>query len=751
MVDILRHKDVRAALVFLILGILYLLPGFLSNQIIWGYDTPKIIFPLEFLLSESFKNLQIPLWTPDIFFGFPIGSEGQIGQFYIFNLLHILLPLQWALLLLSLLHIFLAGFFTYIFGRLIGISRFGALLSGIIFMFNGFIIAHFQYYAFVYAYTYLPLIMILVELGIQKNKTIFFLLAGIALGFQFLTGHPNIPVMTFIFAFFYILLKTFKNKEIILKSFVPIIGVAILVALPWLVLTRDLVDLSIRAGGVDFADATNSSFSFYDFITFLFPNFYFANSDSWPSSSTWHFWSYWGQIETTGYEGIMTLFLIPFALTKGMFKKTWIFCVLLLTCLIFALGKHTPVYSFLLNIPILNGLRAPGRFLFLVDFTMAVLAGFGATVLFQSDKLRLRVFKILVVITVLIYSFVLIGSYWIKFYPDQIYNFIANIYSKLGYVANLENIVLLEKMIHVSIEQQTQVGLLLLGAGLLIVLLICKNFKTNFMKSAIILFIIADLFIFASKVNIWNSFDDLTISKNPLINNLKEELSYEKGRVYTFSDWSDLMPNQLSPYHIPEANGFASLPLKRFEEWKKLAEQQWLLGNGNIFKSGSIKYVYDKGNLIPINDFLPRAYFTNRYITSKSKEETFNLLSQPLYNPKVAVVESDSAPSLKIEQPSVLEAKIQIYQPDYVKILSHSPDNGMIVLTDTNFPGWEVFVNKQKTKIYQTNYLFRGVFISKGINEIEFYYRPRFLKEAIIVSATTILIIIFIGFKKILE
>jgi hypothetical protein len=48
----------------------------------------------------------------------------------------------------------------------------------------------------------------------------------------------------------------------------------------------------------------------------------------------------------------------------------------------------------------------------------------------------------------------------------------------------------------------------------------------------------------------------------------------------------------------------------------------------------------------------------------------------------------------------------------------------ILVLSDTYYPGWKVFVNGREEKILRANYNFRAVPLSKGVHQVEFHYNP---------------------------
>ena len=50
---------------------------------------------------------------------------------------------------------------------------------------------------------------------------------------------------------------------------------------------------------------------------------------------------------------------------------------------------------------------------------------------------------------------------------------------------------------------------------------------------------------------------------------------------------------------------------------------------------------------------------------------------------------------------------------------------GLLVLSDTYFPGWRAAVNGRAQAIYPTDGALRGVPVPKGTSRVEFRYEPR--------------------------
>ena len=70
------------------------------------------------------------------------------------------------------------------------------------------------------------------------------------------------------------------------------------------------------------------------------------------------------------------------------------------------------------------------------------------------------------------------------------------------------------------------------------------------------------------------------------------------------------------------------------------------------------------------------------------------------------------------------EPAITHYSPHSVVIETELQADGFLVLSDTYYPGWQVFVNGREDKIYQADYLFRAVALPRGKHTVEFEYSP---------------------------
>jgi hypothetical protein len=70
-------------------------------------------------------------------------------------------------------------------------------------------------------------------------------------------------------------------------------------------------------------------------------------------------------------------------------------------------------------------------------------------------------------------------------------------------------------------------------------------------------------------------------------------------------------------------------------------------------------------------------------------------------------------------------ASIVVYDSQRVAIRVNLERPGLVMLTDSDYPGWNAYLDGRRVPILATNYLFRGVLAPAGTHEIEFHYEPR--------------------------
>jgi hypothetical protein len=79
-------------------------------------------------------------------------------------------------------------------------------------------------------------------------------------------------------------------------------------------------------------------------------------------------------------------------------------------------------------------------------------------------------------------------------------------------------------------------------------------------------------------------------------------------------------------------------------------------------------------------------------------------------------------------------ARITSYKPERVTVRATSRGQGLLVLSDNQFPGWNATVDGKREPIERVDYLFRGVRIGPGTHTVEFRYQPVSFRAGWVVS-----------------
>jgi len=75
--------------------------------------------------------------------------------------------------------------------------------------------------------------------------------------------------------------------------------------------------------------------------------------------------------------------------------------------------------------------------------------------------------------------------------------------------------------------------------------------------------------------------------------------------------------------------------------------------------------------------------------------------------------------------------------PNLFKAGVSAKEGCFLALNDKFYPGWRVYVNGQQTELVKSNYLFKGVYLAPGENQVEFKFVPVSFYAGLLVSAIT--------------
>jgi hypothetical protein len=83
------------------------------------------------------------------------------------------------------------------------------------------------------------------------------------------------------------------------------------------------------------------------------------------------------------------------------------------------------------------------------------------------------------------------------------------------------------------------------------------------------------------------------------------------------------------------------------------------------------------------------------------------------------------------------------YRAAEVELAATMETAGLVVLSDTFYPGWEAEVDGAPAPIVRVNYFCRGVFVARGTHRIAFRYRPGSHRAGVLVSTVALLVAVW--------
>lgn len=166
---------------------------------------------------------------------------------------------------------------------------------------------------------------------------------------------------------------------------------------------------------------------------------------------------------------------------------------------------------------------------------------------------------------------------------------------------------------------------------------------------------------------------------------------------------------------------------------------------------GSISPVYRLAHETPDGiaiyenlNFLPRARFVEQVIPVNTWGDVFYYLwYAPNFNPARTALAQDFDISANLEPGRIL--RMDDTNPERVSLTVETGENSFLVLADSWYPGWRVYIDGKESKIYKTYGVLRGVLIhGDGEHTLEFRFFPASFYLGLFVTALTC-IFLFLG------
>jgi hypothetical protein len=136
-----------------------------------------------------------------------------------------------------------------------------------------------------------------------------------------------------------------------------------------------------------------------------------------------------------------------------------------------------------------------------------------------------------------------------------------------------------------------------------------------------------------------------------------------------------------------------------------------------VFEGSSGQKIFENPNAFP------RVWAAHSGLEVGDARDARAMMSDPKFDARHSVFEIGQNPP-KLEACDGDDVWMPHHEPNYLKIQAAMPCRGMVILTDTWFPGWSATVDGHAARIEKAYGAFRGVVVEAGDHVIEMSYRP---------------------------
>lgn len=687
------RRDIFDLLLPLISVLLFFHPILFSPKTLFFRDIHRLFYPMKHFLASSLRSGEWPLWCPGYFCGAPFMSDMQSGLFYPLSLVFLLFPYPWSLNLYVALHFLLAFLFFYLFIRGLGLCQESALLCATSFCYGSYVISSLNTLNNLSTAVWLPAVLWAFQRAFLGKGMMPILWAILFFSAAILGGEPQLLLLSTILLFLYAVILTpspLSWRASALRGstvLLMVLPAALLTGVQLLPTLQDF-QLSVRQGGFTFEEATRSSLSWGMLKHLLLPLPFHGGFVHDPGVLK-AFFPESGQMPwlLTVYPGLLIVPLALLALFLRCSRQTLFWLAILLLSLIFALGKNAPAYE--IFYALFPFFRFPEKFMFPAAFSLLVLAAYGFHGLLDWLKRKGVGVTVLARFLVLL---LLMDLYWTHhglnpFCPSSFYS---------RHDPSVEPMLADRDLFRVYVDPDAKVPdppETIAGHHVL--------WQRFLMPNVGMLFGLQHV----------GGQSGLELRYQYFITELLRRPWKERIRFLKLANVKYIVSTQALD-SLPELMGEVSRVSAFLYRIRAPLPRAWLLGRLEPVRTGTLEELVDGAV-----DFSTTA-LTKGDIITLHREAFFREVAPPVYaNGRIRL-------QIDVDRPAVL------------------------VLSETAYPGWKVFVDGEEVKCLWLNILFQGVEVEPGKHRVEFVYRPPHLSLSLTVSALSLLTLIFFLFNK---
>lgn len=789
-----------------------LLPGralsasdYLYSAVPWQGSAPPGVTGLgtNFELTDSVVQFQpffrytrsqlptVPLWNAHIMAGRPFLADGQSQVFSPFSLVGDLVPYWKSFAVEAILKLFLAAMGMFLLARALAMRYAGALLAGVVFAFGTFFVIWLAW-PLTSIFAWIPWILLAVEWLVRRPGPLPTAALAALFAAQFYGGFPESSfhlgfVVTVFFAF-RLLLAWRRGRTPARTMLTPLAcyvgagvlgaGLAALVLGPFLELLFHSADYARRSH---------------------------ASPSHWPRKylGALFLHDYWGRptqvdleafTELRGwYAGGLTLMLAAGALVlrRTAERIGLALFALFIVCVVVGIP---PVFTVLVKLPGFSAAHNERMFIYFL-VCIALLAGFGLDDLVsrtRPDRGHRRALVAIAVVTAFVPIVWMVAAATLK--PGDLGQALKVAWGFVHPPAppatfNVEA----THTADIVRNSALLIWLPLAAAGVALLVLRLRGHRPRLGPSAFaalaIALIVVDLFRANMGYNPAIPISHATVPTTGAIRYLQSRVPNRFAGVSTELLTQPLPADVGMDFGLYDARGYDYPVDKRFDAlWRRsvapgvgdftqpeefaagtpaaihalglLSVSDLLQGPLQAIKSPlaspglHVAYRGQDGVVYANDRALPRAFIVGAQQRVASDQQALHAVTAPGFDGRrLAVTEGPIAGlpgSAAAGAPLPGTARLVSDAAQRVRIDATASGPGLLVLTDTWFPGWKVTVDGRPAALLRVDYLLRGVQLPPGRHVVEMHYRPsgwRIGQIVSLVSLVALLVLVVVGLR----
>ena len=675
-----------------------------------NWDLYRYFYPTAVFVQHELARGNIPLWNPYQYAGQPLLAFEPAQLLYPPHLALLwLLPAAQALEAEFVLHLLIAGWFTWLFAGRLGLSTPARLGAALGYMLSGPLLYGLYMIPYVCTEAWLPAILWAVHGLASHARASWAIALAASLALAFLGGIPQEFLYEAQIAGAYGVFALFAVAP--RRTRVRVVGLALLggvlafgLAAPQLLPAIELVAQGSRGfGGHRFADAASGSASPIDLLAGMLGQLGPENLALTP-----------GPIRRFLTLPVLALPLAAMGWRARRQRGHWAFClVAALLSALFMLGHHTPLFGLYYSLPFGSLFRIPIRMAFAYSLFACLIASFGIQAVAEGlAKLRL---------------------------PARVPHAAAAL---LALLIGIDGYTRVEITLAHPVLPETRPQV---STPLLAYLRTRPGRQRMFIGDRANMKADLELpYKFGTQHQVF-----VVPDYEPLLPSAYLRYFHTEGDALFHGHLSVLPGGRRWP--APVLARLLDLMSVRYYTLPRLNQGKYLR-QIREFAQGAEASI-DGMPWIERASARPRAYSVRRVLRETSPEAALARITGDAFRPELeAVVEipasgSGAFPALEAPpaQDGVLprgqdRVEITAYATDEVAIEAACDGECLLVLTDLHYPGWRATVDGREQTVYRANALFRGVRLGPGAHRVEFRFEPSTWRIGLGICLATVLV-----------